>query len=362
MAGFVNDHATALVYPFADMPEPGMATEVADGIFWLSVPVPFVGLRQVNIWLLRDGDGWTMIDSGHGDLPVRDMLRAAWSDVLGGRPITRLIVTHFHPDHAGNTAWVSEQWGGLRPNMAQAEWFAANLAVRNAYTDNIGDRAAFHRLNGLDPERAERFRDGVLLYSEGVQLSRSFRRMADGDVLRINGDEWLAIEGQGHSPEHISLYCAARRILIAGDQILPTITTNISVWQMEPEADPLRLFLNGCARFMDLLDPDTLVLPSHRRPFTNVRQRLRELDLHHAERLSLVLETTRQDVAAGEILDVMFSRRLDGHQVGFAMGEALAHLNHLVERGMAERLPITDGVQRFRRRPDAPDIVPPLFA
>ena len=345
----------ALVYPFAHFPEEGEAIEVADGIFWASLAVPFIGLRQVNVWLMRDGDGFTMIDTGHGDVRTQDALRALWDRVLGGRRINRLVVTHFHPDHAGNTRFVAKHWGGLLPRMAQAEWFAANLAVRNAYTDNVGDRGLYYALHGLDPALVEQFRGEVLLYSDGVRLTEGHRRIAEGDRLMINGDAWVVVRGQGHSPEHVSLYCAERRILIAGDQILPTISTNISVWQTEPEADPLALFLNTCRKFRDLLHPDTLVLPSHRRPFTNVRARLRELDEHHAERLTAVLAATAQPVAAGELLHVMFGDRpLDGHQVGFAMGEAIAHLNHLVERGLMRRLPITNGIQRFERAPDAP--------
>jgi glyoxylase-like metal-dependent hydrolase (beta-lactamase superfamily II) len=342
-----------LSYPFETYPAEGDAIEVADGIFWVSMPVPFVGLRQVNVWLLRDGDSWTMIDTAYGDDRVRDLLHAVWDKILGGRRITRLILTHFHPDHAGNMGMVAEHWGGLLPLMAQAEWFAANLAVRGVYADQSGDRAPFHRLHGLDPARITST-GHRREYAEGVRLATGFRRLQDGEHIAINGDRWLLVRGEGHSPEHLSLYCAARKILIAGDQILPSISTNVSVLQNEPEGDPLGGFLAGCARFQQIYDPDTLVLPSHRRPFYGVLQRLRELEEHHAERLSLVLRAAGAPISAGELLDQMFPRALDGGQIGFAMGEALAHLNHLVERGLLERLPVRAGIQRFLRRPDAP--------
>ena len=348
----------AIVTLFEAFPAAGAATEVADGIFWVSTPVPFVGLRQVNVWLLRDGDGWTMIDSGYGDAPVREQLRAAWTAVLRGRPITRLILTHFHPDHAGNMAFVAEHWGGLLPRMAQAEWFAANLAIRQAFTDSFVSRASFYALHGLDAGRNASFGERTLRYADGVTLTAAHRRLQAGEHLTINGDRWLLVKGQGHSPEHMSLYCAERRILIAGDQILPSITTNISVWQTEPEGDPLGLFLAGGAEFHRLLAPDTLVLPSHRRPFRNVHARLRELAAHHAERLSLVMRAAEHPITAGELLDRMFPRALDGNQIGFAMGEALAHLNHLVELDLLERMPVTAGLQRFRRRADAPLDIP----
>lgn len=339
-----------LIYPFEHPPAEGEAIEVADGIFWASLPVPFVGLRQVNVWLLRDGPGWTMIDTGHGDAPTRLRLEHLFATVLHGRPITRLILTHFHPDHAGNSGFVAARWGGLLPLMSQAEWFAANLAVRDAYTDSIEDRAVFHHLHGLDTVRAGRFRDDVLRYSAGVQLPPAFERLAEDDIVRIDGADWRAIRGGGHSPEHMSLWCAGRAILIAGDQILPTITTNVSVWQTEPLGDPLAQFLDACRRFDGIIAPDALILPSHRRPFVGVRARLHALLAHHQERLALVADGCAEPRAAGELLSLMFDRPLDGHQVGFAMGEALAHLNHLVGLGVLDRLPVEAGVQRFVRR------------
>ncbi len=349
----------ALSYPFATIPESGGVVRVAEGIVWASLPIPFTGLRQVNIWFLRDGPGWTMIDCGHGDEATRARLLELFESALEGRPVTRLVLTHFHPDHVGNSGFVCAHWGGLLPVMAQAEWFAANLAVRSAYTDAFGDRASFHALHGLAPERAAQFDSGSARYAKGVQLPPAFQRIAEGQSLRIDGDEWVAIRGGGHSPEHISLWCRARAILIAGDQILPTISTNISVWPTEPLADPLGLFLDSCRHFHDIIPPETLILPSHRRPFFGIQARARELLAHHGERLSVVLAACAEPRAAGELLDVMFTRALDGHQLGFAMGEALAHLNHLVCIGHLERLPVEHGVQRFRRRPGAPDQIDP---
>ena len=138
-----------LEFPFADYPAPGSAVEVADGIYWISTPVPFVGLKQVNLWLLRDGDGWTMIDCSYGGSVQRELIEAVWAKLLGGRPITQLIVTHFHPDHAGGSGWIAEQWG-LRPRMSHIEWLTANLAVMNHNTDHVQSRGIFYRRHGLE--------------------------------------------------------------------------------------------------------------------------------------------------------------------------------------------------------------------
>jgi glyoxylase-like metal-dependent hydrolase (beta-lactamase superfamily II) len=338
---------SGLQFPHNDYPAPGTALEVADGIFWISTPVPFVGLKQVNVWLLRDGDGFTMIDCGYGKPDVQQSIVAAWDQVLGGRPIRRLIVTHFHPDHAGNSGWICEKWG-LRPRMSHGEWLTANLAVLNRNTDNLQQRATFYLRHGLDNARATRFIEGAVLYSDGVRLPPDHKRLRGGDIVTIGADRWRVIIGEGHSPEHVSLYCAERKILIAGDQILPNITTNVSTWQVEPEFDAVGAFLKTCKLFRDELHPDTFILPSHRRPFRNVQHLLGTLAEHHAFRLNLILESIGREISAGALLDVLFTPGLDGHQVGFAMGEAIAHLNHLVELGHLE-LVETKTQARYRR-------------
>jgi glyoxylase-like metal-dependent hydrolase (beta-lactamase superfamily II) len=336
-----------LQFPHADYPAPGTAIEVADGIFWISTPVPFVGLKQVNVWLVRDNDGWTMIDCGYGRPDVRDHIVAAWDRVLGGRPLSRLIVTHFHPDHAGNSGWICEKWG-LRPRMSHGEWLTANLAILNRNTDHLQSRATFYLRHGLDDARAKRFIEGAVPYRDGVTLPPDHKRLRAGEFVVIGADRWQVIIGEGHSPEHVSLYCAERKILIAGDQILPNITTNVSTWQVEPEFDAVGAFLSTCKTFRGLLDPGALILPSHRKPFRNVQHLLRELAEHHAMRLNLILENSGGEISAGKLIDVLFTPGLDGHQVGFAMGEAIAHLNHLVELGHM-RLVETKSQVRYRR-------------
>ncbi len=341
--------AAALDYPFADHPEAGSAIEVADGVLWMSSPLPFVGLKQVNLWFIRDGDGWAMVDCGYGDAVSRDNLVATWAAALDGRPITRLVITHFHPDHTGNSRFIAERWR-LVPELTQGEWFAANLALADRYIDTVARRADFFRAHGLGQARIDTFVNGVVPYSAGVELPPEYRRIREGDVLDIGGAPWTVVVGEGHAPEHAALYCAPRRILISGDQILPTITTNISVHPSEPEADPLALFLRSCRRLRGLIDPATLVLPSHRRPFRNVRTRLDELIHHHDERLNLVLDTAAAAITAADLIDVLFPRALDGHQMGFAMGEAIAHLNHLVALGRMEHRRDASGIYRYKRR------------
>jgi glyoxylase-like metal-dependent hydrolase (beta-lactamase superfamily II) len=301
----------------------------------------------VNLWLLRDGDGWTMIDCGFAWEQTQTQLETTWKAVLGGRPVTRLLVTHYHPDHAGNMAWISKRWGGLLPHMSLPEWFAANVSMSAGYADNIKQRAVWHKSHGLDAARQKLFEDEVIPYHDGVALPSAFKRVREDEHIVIGKDRWRVIYGEGHSPQHVSLYCAERRILIAGDQILPQITTNVSTWPMEPEADSLHGFLSTCQKFIGILDANTLILPSHRKPFRNVLYRLHELGQHHAARLNLILASIEGEATAGDLIDVLFKGKLDGHQIGFAMGEAIAHLNYLVAIGRLQRVPTKDGSWRY---------------
>jgi len=343
----MSSSSSAVVHPFPHYPAAGTTIEVAPGVHWLSTPLPF-RLRAINLYLLEEDDGWTIVDCGYSRDDVRAQWEQVWATTLKGKPVTRLIVTHFHPDHVGNSAWLCERWG-LRPWMTQAEWLTANLTLNHRANGDIARREQFYVANGLDEKRQEVFRTGNVHYSLGVQLPSSFNRLFDGDELAIGGRRWKIIVGRGHSPEHASLYCPEIGVLIAGDQLLPEITTNVSVWPDEPDADALGLFLHSLDRFAELLRPDTLALPAHRRPFRGVQERIVELKQHHVERLDTLLgEVARGPATAGSVLDALFPPDLDGHQIGFAMGEALAHLNYLVNKGLLRRY-VADGVTYFAR-------------
>ncbi|MFN0263712.1 MBL fold metallo-hydrolase [Tepidamorphus sp. 3E244] len=325
-----------------------MPVEVAPGLFRVTVPVPFRSLRAVNLWLLEEPDGFTMIDCGFGDAETRGRLEAAWDALLGKKPIKRLIVTHFHPDHIGNCRFICDRWN-LRPQITQLEWMAANAALKSLYSDDYELRASFWAANGASDELIRLYREETVLYDTGVELTDGFDRIATGDVINIGDRDWLVTTGQGHSPDLATLYNARDDILIAGDQILPKITTNVSVWPWEPLADPLGEFIASLDRLERVVTRATFLLPSHREPFHNPKARIAELKHHHIERLNEVVDLLEghKSRMAGELLEPLFKRPLDGHQVNFAMGEALAHLNRLVFDGRAKRHEDDDGKIRF---------------
>ncbi|MFG1478311.1 MBL fold metallo-hydrolase [Xanthobacter sp. V4C-4] len=318
--------------------------EVAPGLLRLDTPLPFRGLKQVNLWLIHGAEGWTMVDCGFGSPEHRQMLEEAWRAALGGRALTRLVVTHFHPDHLGNAGFIARRWG-LTPEMTQLEWLAAHVAWHDGYSDDITASTGFFRRHGLGEAHVETYRQGFLRYGASVDLPPAYRRIADGDVLRLGDDDWQVITGAGHSPDLATLHNLRRGLYISGDQVLPAITPNVSVYPGEPDADPIAAYVAALARIRSRVDDAVLVLPSHKRPFQGLHGRLDALGRHHEERLAHLLGAFPADghaISAAEGMAHLFPFALDGHQVSFAMGETLAHLNHLRRRGAVEEISAGD--------------------
>jgi glyoxylase-like metal-dependent hydrolase (beta-lactamase superfamily II) len=315
------------------------------------MPLPFA-LDHINLWLLEDEaagkPAWTLVDCGIGDEVTRGFWERILAERIAGRPVTRLVVTHHHPDHAGLASWLTERTGAPMW-MPQAEYFAAH-AMRDGSSGFAFDRvvAMFER-NGLAGERLALMQQRRSNYRDRVPAFPSdYRRLMDGDVLRIGRRAWKVIMGYGHAPEHAALYCEETGVLISGDMVLPRISTNVSVWANEPEGNPLRLFLDSLSRYAEL-PATTLTLPSHGLPFRGLRERIAQLKEHHRQRLDELCEACESPKSAADVLDTLFRRKLDTHQLFFAMGEAMAHL-HLLERdGRLSRSVGADGVVRYAR-------------
>ncbi len=341
-----------LQYPFGDaLPAVGTTLEVAPGVRWLRMPLPFQ-LDHINLWLLRDRidgqDGWSIVDCGI----TNDTTRAAWEQVfeneLQGLPVLRVIVTHMHPDHIGLAHWLTERWG-VRLWISATDYNAARLA--SSATTGFGGPASarFMASHGLtDPVAQEKIKARTNYYASMVpQVPAQFRRLLAGDVLQIGGHDWHCHAGYGHAPEHISLHCGELGVLISGDMVLPRISTNVSVIDIEPEANPLVLYLDSIKR-MKALPADALVLPSHGRPFKGLHTRVDQLVAHHDERFADVLAAcAREPQHAAALLTVLFKRPLDLHQTTFAMGESIAHLHALWLGGQLRRRLDADGIYRF---------------
>ena len=338
----------ALQYAFQQPPAPGTVCEVAPGVLWLRMPLPFA-LDHINLWLLRDGAGWAAVDCGIASADTQSLWDSIIRDVLGDSEIARVIVTHFHPDHIGNAGWLTQRFG-VPLWMTSAEYLTAhaNFEARAGY--GAEPTARFFAAHGLDAQRVHAIAARGNLYRKIIcEPPHRFVRMIDDDQIRVGDNTWRLIVGHGHAVEHAALYCEALRTLISGDMLLPKISTNVSVWPTEPEGDPLNLFLRSIDLFTQL-PADTLVLPSHGLPFRGAQARVAMLHAHHAERLAEVVEECESPKTAAELIPVLFRRELDLHQTFFAMGEAIAHLHYLWHQGRLERMRGSDDVVRFMRR------------
>lgn len=333
--------------PHPEAPATGTTLEVAPGILWLRMPLPFA-LNHINLWLLRDGDGWTVVDTGFGLAEVQ----AVWEEVLSRLegPVNRIVVTHFHPDHLGLAAWLQEK-SGAPLYMTAGEYLSGHAVWHEIGVHGTVPMLAQFRAHGLDEERCTALEARGNGYRRGVPaMPMAYERLRDGDSLEIDGQAWRVIVGHGHSPEHMSLYCADSNVLISGDMLLPKISTNISVYAVTPRANALAHYLDSLARLARECDPRALVLPSHGLPFRGIPERVAELQAHHHERLEVLEANCSTPRSAAELLAALFPRALDTHQTMFAMGEAVAHLNYLEQSGRLLRSRGADGVFRYVRK------------
>ena len=349
-----------LTYPLGDtLPETGRTLEVAPGVRWVRMALPFA-LDHINLWLLRDQidgpngtrEGWIIVDCGISNEATRDAWEQVFDNELDGLPVLRVIVTHLHPDHIGLASWLTERWSDA--DFECRLWISGTDYNGARMSSNPDSKAtvitpAFAASHGItDPEALQMIATRGGHYATMVpKVPERFRRMIDGDEIAIDGNRWHCHVGYGHAPEHISLHSPALGVLISGDMVLPRISTNVGVHENEPEGDPLKRYLDSLER-MRALPADELVLPSHGRPFRGLHTRIDQLVGHHDERLAEVMTACAEaPQTAADLLLVLFKRKLDLHQTTFAMGESIAHLNALWHAGKLVRRLDADGVYRF---------------
>ncbi len=323
-----------LLFPFPTLPALGQTIEVAHGILWVRFALPF-RLDHVNIYLIEDGPGYAVVDTGIGDEATRVVWEALLAGPLRSRPLTKIIATHHHPDHVGMVGWLSERLDAPLL-MSQTEYLTSlNIHLDPEALDAEPYRS-FYLGHGLDADTtAQLLTNGHRYLRMVTGLPRTFRRLIAGEVLRLGARSFEVLSGGGHSPEQVMLYCAADKLLLCADQILARISPNISVQAMDPEGDPLGIFLRSLASLKRILPADTFVLPGHNLPFVGLHPRVDELTAHHEARCAAIFDACRgTGCTAADLVPVVFRRPIDDpHQMGFAFSEALAHVNLMQREG-----------------------------
>lgn len=339
--------AAQLDYPFEAPASDGSRVDIARGIGWIRMPMP-IPLDHINVYLLHDHDGWVVIDTGLHT----DAAKAVWERVvaekLDGLPIKAVICTHFHYDHAGLAGWLVERFD-VPLYMTFGEYATMRMMFQPLPAEPSPAAARFLQRAGVPRETGRAMHEMLLRDPFMPTDTPAFRRLRDGQVLRIGGRRWRVVIGAGHSPEHACLYCEEEAILVSGDQLLPGISSNVQVTPAEPDADPLQQWLDSLDRLATLA-PDTLVLPSHQRVFRGLHERVHSLRDHHMGQLEQLSAFIAQqpECTASDAMQALFPRVRSAMDRFLALGETVAHLSWLRRNGRIARRLDEDGIHRFR--------------
>jgi glyoxylase-like metal-dependent hydrolase (beta-lactamase superfamily II) len=334
----------ALVFPYR-APEAGALSEIVPGILWLRMPMPLV-LNHINLFLLAAGEGWLIVDTGPATLEAIAIWESLFTGVLAGMRITGVACTHFHADHTGLARMLCERSGA--PLLMTPREYFWRLAWPGMLTEMPSEHAAFYHEGGYPAELMREANEFFTTFDWVQPMPLSFSRLRENEALPHTDDDWRVLIGHGHSPEHAMLYCEARSVLISGDQLLPQISTNISVVAIDPSAEPLSEWLASLERLLAIPD-ETLVLPAHGLPFRGIHARVAQLQSHHARVLSRTLAAcAEQPCSAYQVSKALFPGPLTGIAHVLALGESLAHLHHLVRSGDVASALDESGVRRFR--------------
>lgn len=338
----------SIAYEFDTRPAHGETQKVADGVHWLRMPLP-MELEHINLWLLEEDCGWVVVDTGINTEETRDIWRKTVSTVMRDKPIDHVVVTHLHPDHVGCAGWLVDEYN-IDLWMAREEYLLCRILVADTGKVAPNEGVSFYRAAGFPEESLDRYMKMFGFFGKYVApLPEAYRRLQDGEKLIFAGHEWEIVVGRGHSLEHACLFDEARNIFISGDQLLPTISSNVSVYPTEPQANPLRDWLESLAHLKKELPEDVLVLPAHGKPFRGAHERLDELTREHTDGLSALHDLCSEPRRAVDAFPALFKGRITDKNLIMATGESVAHLNYLVEAGELCKEPDADGVLWYQR-------------
>lgn len=342
--------AHGLRYPFDTKPQIGEPIEVADGVYWVRMDLPYT-LDHINLWLLRDGDGWSVVDT----CVDMDSSRAHWEQLfdgfMAGKKLKKVIVTHLHPDHVGLAGWLVKRFDA-RFYMSRTDYLMCRAMAGDTGKKAPEEGVRFYRAAGFDDFALTRYQERFGDFGQHIHpLPQAYNRIRQDDVLEIDGREWRIEIGSGHAPEHACLYNEELKVLISGDQVIPRISSNVSLFPTEPYGNPLQDWIDSCKRLQSVLPADALICPAHNEPFYGLHERLQALIDGHERSLARLFDVCAEPRRAidGKVFSVLFKRRI-GREVFFmASGESLAHLMCLVHRGQLSMDFDENGVCYFKQ-------------
>jgi len=321
---------------------------VADGIHWLRMPLPFA-LDHINLWLVEDDDGWAVVDTGIHSGTSRKIWRNTIADVMGDKPINHVVVTHLHPDHVGCAGWLTDEFD-IDLWMTRDEYLLCRVLVADTGRDAPDEGTGFYHAAGFPAEAMHRYEEMFGMFGKFVApLPEAYKRLKEGDRLTFAGHTWDVLVGRGHSPEHACFLDVERNLFVSGDQLLPTISSNVSVYPTEPEANPLKDWLYSLRTLKASLPNDVLVLPAHGKPFRGAHERLDALIDEHVLGLEKLLDHCKEPRRAVDAFPALFKSRITDSNLMMATGESLAHLNYLIDDGSLVSESDSDGVNWYQR-------------
>ena len=340
-------------FPYINPPESGQAIEIATDILWMRLPLP-MALDHVNVYAIREktkiNDGWTLIDTGFDTKNTRSIWEKLLKGPLLGLPIIRVIITHHHPDHIGLAGWFkskfnSEIWA------SRTTWLFARMMTLDRTEKHSAETLNFYKLAGMDKDIfSRRSKEAPFNFSDVVApIPLGYKRLQQNEVIQIGRRHWNIHMGNGHSPEHSTLWSTDDNIVIAGDQILPSISPNLGVYATEPEADPVGEWLEACERLSLEANDKQLVLPGHKLPFYGLPNRLRQLIENHYEALERLLNFLTIPKTATQCFEPLFKRTITEGEYGLALAESIGHLNHLLAKNKISREKTAEGVWLWKK-------------
>ena len=333
LAETINKGAHNLIYPFEVIPEPGKMLKIEDGVYWVRMRLPFV-LDHINLWVLSDGDGWTIVDTGVASAEIKENWRQCFSQDMDAKKVKKVIVTHLHPDHIGLAGWINKKFSAPL-FMSRTDYLMCRVLVSDTGKEAPKEGKKLYRSAGFSEGELDIYSEKFGGFGSAIsKLPESYNRLKDRDIITIGKYDWEIVVGSGHCPEHLCLYNKELKIFISGDQVLPRITSNVSVFPTEPLSNPLEDWIDSCKYIKTRVPNDVLVLPSHNEPFRGLHERLDHLINGHEKNLDRLLELCNEPKKAVEVFSVLFKRKITSDLLLMATGESIAHLNCLVSRGL----------------------------